>query len=68
MAKTYNELMADARGSIPELTPEDAQAKMGNGEGPVLLDVREKDEVRQGYIDGAVSIPRGFLEIQWKGP
>ncbi len=67
MAKTYNELMADARGSIPELTPEDAQAKMGNGEGPVLLDVREKDEVRQGYIDGAVSIPRGFLEIQVEG-
>ncbi len=67
MAKTYNELMADARGSIPELAPEDAHAKMGNGEGPVLLDVREKDEVRQGYIDGAVSIPRGFLEIQVEG-
>jgi molybdopterin/thiamine biosynthesis adenylyltransferase/rhodanese-related sulfurtransferase len=67
MAKTYNELMTEARGAIPELTPEDAQSKLENGGGPVLLDVREKDEVRQGYIEGAVSIPRGFLEIQVEG-
>src|SRR5690606_35870270 len=33
----------------------------------VLVDVREKDEVRQGFIPGAVSIPRGFLEIQVEG-
>src|SRR5207302_10078251 len=30
----------------------------------VLLDVREKEEFRAGYIPGAVSVPRGFLEIQ----
>src|SRR5690606_30672525 len=29
-----------------------------------LVDVREKDEFRQGYIPGAVHIPRGFLEMQ----
>jgi sulfur-carrier protein adenylyltransferase/sulfurtransferase len=29
-----------------------------------VLDVREKDEVRAGYIEGAVTIPRGFLEFQ----
>ena len=28
------------------------------------MDVREKDEVRAGYIPGAVHIPRGFLEMQ----
>ena len=26
--------------------------------------MREKDEVRQGYIPGAVHVPRGFLEMQ----
>ena len=30
----------------------------------VLLDVREKEEYRAGYIPGAISVPRGFLEIQ----
>ena len=33
----------------------------------MLLDVREKEEFRAGYIPGAISIPRGFLEIQVEG-
>ena len=34
----------------------------GNGAGPVLIDVREKDEWTEGYIPGARWISRGFLE------
>jgi sulfur-carrier protein adenylyltransferase/sulfurtransferase len=34
----------------------------GNGAGPVLIDVREKDEWMEGFIPGAQWIPRGFLE------
>jgi molybdopterin/thiamine biosynthesis adenylyltransferase/rhodanese-related sulfurtransferase len=34
----------------------------GNGAGPILVDVREKDEYLEGYIPGARWIPRGFLE------
>jgi molybdopterin/thiamine biosynthesis adenylyltransferase/rhodanese-related sulfurtransferase len=34
----------------------------GNGAGPVLIDVREKDEWMEGFIPGAHWIPRGFLE------
>src|SRR4051794_7752373 len=34
----------------------------GNGLGPVLIDVREKDEWMEGFIPGAQWIPRGFLE------
>ena len=30
----------------------------------MLVDVREKEEFRAGYIPGAVSIPRAFLEMQ----
>ena len=36
----------------------------GNGAGPVLIDVREKDEWTEGYIPGARWIPRGFLELR----
>jgi molybdopterin/thiamine biosynthesis adenylyltransferase/rhodanese-related sulfurtransferase len=28
------------------------------------LDVREKDEYREGHLEGAVSLPRGFLELK----
>ena len=34
----------------------------GNGAGPIVIDVREKDEWAEGYIPGARWIPRGFLE------
>src|SRR6188768_1010262 len=30
----------------------------------ILVDVREKDEFRAGYIPGAIHVPRGFLEMQ----
>ena len=34
----------------------------GNGAGPILIDVREKDEWAEGFIPGAQWISRGFLE------
>jgi molybdopterin/thiamine biosynthesis adenylyltransferase/rhodanese-related sulfurtransferase len=34
----------------------------GNGAGPIIIDVREKDEWVEGFIPGASWIPRGFLE------
>jgi molybdopterin/thiamine biosynthesis adenylyltransferase/rhodanese-related sulfurtransferase len=36
----------------------------GNGAGPILVDVREKDEWTEGFIPGARWIPRGFLELR----
>ena len=36
----------------------------GNGAGPVLVDIRDKDEWTEGYIPGARWIPRGFLELR----
>jgi molybdopterin/thiamine biosynthesis adenylyltransferase/rhodanese-related sulfurtransferase len=36
----------------------------GNGAGPILIDVREKDEWTEGFIPGAIWIPRGFLEMR----
>ena len=40
------------------------QSGDGNGAGPILIDVREKDEWSEGYIPGAQWIPRGFLELR----
>jgi len=66
MAMTYQELMDEAKKLVPEVSPDEVQKRLasGNGARPVLLDVREKEEVRQGYLPGATSIPRGFLEMQ----
>ena len=64
MAKTYQEIISEARKSVPEVSPEDAKTKLAAGKPVALLDVREREEYRQGYIPGAVSMPRGFLEMR----
>src|SRR5262245_27379430 len=64
MTKTYKEIMSEARKLVPELSPAEVKQKLDRGETPVLLDVREKEEYRDGHLEGALSLPRGFLEIR----
>jgi adenylyltransferase/sulfurtransferase len=64
MAKSYKELMEDARREVPELSPTEVKERLDRGDDLLLLDVREKDEYREGHLDAATSLPRGFLEIR----
>src|SRR5580693_3243732 len=64
MPTTYTDLMADVRKRTKQVSLEDLKRRIDAGEKLTLVDVREKDEWRAGYIPGAVSVPRGFLEIQ----
>ena len=67
MAKTQQDFLNAARQEIPEVSVEEVEARRKRGDRFTLLDVREKDEVRSGYIDGSISVPRGFLEFQVEG-
>ena len=65
MAKSFQDIMAEARKEIPEASPQQVSELLkNNGKSPVLLDVRESDEWRQGHLEGAIQLPRGFLEIK----
>jgi sulfur-carrier protein adenylyltransferase/sulfurtransferase len=64
MAKTYKQLMEEARQVIPEVTVDEVKTRVERGERWALLDVREREEYREGHLDGAVSLPRGFLEMR----
>jgi adenylyltransferase/sulfurtransferase len=65
MAKSFQEIMAEARKEVPEVTAQQVNDLLkNNGKSPVMLDVRESDEWRQGHLDGAIPLPRGFLEIK----
>jgi sulfur-carrier protein adenylyltransferase/sulfurtransferase len=64
MPTTYTDLIADIRKRTKQVSLEELKRRIEAGEKLTLVDVREKDEWRAGYIPGAVSIPRGFLEIQ----
>jgi molybdopterin/thiamine biosynthesis adenylyltransferase/rhodanese-related sulfurtransferase len=67
MAKTQQDFLDEARQFVPEVSVEEVEARRRRGDKFVVLDVREKDEVRSGYIDQAISVPRGFLEMQVSG-
>lgn len=64
MAKTYKELMDEARAAVPEVTVDDVKARLENGQRPILLDVREREEYREGHLEGALALPRGFMEMR----
>lgn len=64
MAKTYKQLMEEARQAIPEVSVDEVKNRLERGEKWTLLDVREREEYREGHLDGALSLPRGFLEIR----
>src|SRR4029077_9204796 len=59
--------LKDVKGKIQETDVEGVkrivEAKNGqNGHGPILIDVRDKDEWTEGFIPGARWISRGYLE------
>jgi adenylyltransferase/sulfurtransferase len=64
MAKTFQQLMEEAKKDVKELTVQEVQELLQNDGKHALLDVREKEEYREGHLEGAVSLPRGFLEIK----
>ncbi|WP_394847890.1 molybdopterin-synthase adenylyltransferase MoeB [Pendulispora brunnea] len=64
MPTTYTDLLADVKKTTKEVSLDELKKRLEAGEKITLLDVREKEEHRAGYIPGAISIPRGFLEMQ----
>ena len=65
MQRTFKDIMNDARKIVPEATVDQVKQRLaGNGKQVHLIDVREKEEYREGHLPGSVSVPRGFLEMQ----
>ncbi len=57
---TFQQLLATVKSEINEVTVDALTQKRP----PHLIDVRESDEYDEGYIPGAVWIPRGKLELR----
>jgi sulfur-carrier protein adenylyltransferase/sulfurtransferase len=64
MAKTYTDLFSEVRDTVKTISLDELKRRIEAGDKFTLVDVREKDEVRLGYIPGAIHVPRGFLEMQ----
>ncbi len=71
MGEASRQIMRQARQQVPEWSPPQVQDALAHQheagrdhQDIVLVDVREKHEWNEGYIPGAVHVPRGFLELQ----
>jgi len=62
--KTLKEMLSEARQVVPEEGPEQLQRRLKSGEPVVVIDVRDPDEYRDGHIEAATNISRGFLEFR----
>jgi sulfur-carrier protein adenylyltransferase/sulfurtransferase len=56
---TYRDLLKQVRAEIDEISTSDAA---GLADGPVFVDVREREEWDEGHIPGALHLPRSYLE------
>ena len=59
---TGKELLERLRAAVPQVTPGKAR-ELAEG-GAFLVDVREREEHAAGSAPGAVSVPKGYLELQ----
>lgn len=69
MGDASREILRRARKQVPEWTPAQVdqtiqQQRAEGQEDVVLVDVREKNEWDEGYIPGALHVPRGYLELR----
>lgn len=47
--------------SVPSMSTQEVQARLNEPQPPMVLDVREPEEYREGHIPGSTLIPLGTL-------
>jgi sulfur-carrier protein adenylyltransferase/sulfurtransferase len=60
---TWQKLIEKVKGEIKEITPEDLNQQLSQGN-ITVIDIRENEELSTGHLPNAIFIPRGFLELR----
>ena len=64
MTTNLKQLMDNANGAVPRITPAEAREKIAKGN-VLIVDVRDAPEVQaSGKVAGAVHVSRGMLEFR----
>jgi rhodanese-related sulfurtransferase len=65
MAKTFRQMVSEAREQVEVLSPQEAQQRMQQDPSVVVLDVREPEDVKStGAVPGAINVPLGMLPLK----
>jgi molybdopterin/thiamine biosynthesis adenylyltransferase/rhodanese-related sulfurtransferase len=60
------DLIAQAKAEIEEIQPPEAAAEIDSGDDVALVDVREQAEFDERHIEGAIHVPRSYLESRFE--
>ena len=58
--KTLKELVAEAKANVGHISPDELTEA---GDSVILLDVRDEPDYDEEHLPNAVSLPRGYLEL-----
>ena len=65
MAKTFKDLVNEARSEIDVIHPEEAHQRMQQDPRTLVIDVRQPEErATNGAIPGSINVPLGMLPIK----
>lgn len=64
MAKSYQEMVSEAKEATEQVSVEEVHGALSSGESVTVLDVREPAEFEEAHIPDATLIPRGLLEYK----
>jgi rhodanese-related sulfurtransferase len=65
--KSGQDLIAEAKGRVKEVSAAEAMKRRASGDAVTFLDVRDSQEANLGMIPGAVHVSRGMLESKIEG-
>lgn len=58
--KTLKELVAEAKANVGHISPDELTEA---GDSVILIDVRDEQDYDEEHLPNAVSLPRGYLEL-----
>lgn len=61
--KDFRQMVTEAKERIQEIDADTLKAWMAEGKKFILIDAREAIDYGQGHIKGALTVPRGIMEI-----
>jgi rhodanese-related sulfurtransferase len=62
MSPSNAEVIRNIREQVVEVDPSDVQRQLGNG--AVVVDIREAEELESGRLPGSVHVPKSYLETR----
>ena len=65
MAKTFRQMVAEARSEVQVISPQEAQQRVQQDSNAIVVDVREPTDLQPlGVIPGSVNVPLGVLPLR----